>query len=879
MPALADSAQAVPDSAIDPLFSDWTTSTPGCAVGVSQDGKIVLERAYGMADLEHDVANRPDTIFEAGSVSKQFTAAAVLLLERDGKLSLDDPVRKYIPELPDYGAPITIREMLQHTSGLRDWGNVVDVAGWPRGTRVHTHAHVLDVLSRQSKLNFEPGTRWSYSNSGYNLAAILVSRVAGEPFAEFTRKRIFVPLGMTRTSWRDDYARVVKGRAIAYSESDGTYREDMPFENVHGNGGLLTTVGDLLRWNANFDDPEVGDADLVREMQASGKLANGSEFGYGMGLSIDRYKGLPEVRHSGTTASYRAYLSRFPDQNLSVAVLCNAGDSTPRQTLHAVADLYLRAALKADPAPKTVSLSSAELDAIAGLWRRTDRGDTFRIVRNGKALQRPDGVAVIALTRKRLTDREGNFVNLEGPGRGRLDIGDGSLVPIERVEPAKPTAAELETLAGRYSSSDAETTLTVRVRDGTLEITRRPDSVMPLIPLYADAFDSELGTIIFRRDGAGRVNGFSVVEDRVWDLRFQRQSPLADAKHILVYGDSNTWGWIPILRGIPTTRYPASERWPGVARAELGPGYDIVEEGLSGRTTDLADSTWPQVSGAGMDGSAYLSAAVASHLPLDLVIVMLGTNDLKAMFDRSPEQAAEGVRKLIELVGTTDGAVGTEYLPAKVLVLAPPPLVNTERFPAEVYAGAVDKSRKLAELFEAVARASDAEFLDVGAITAADGVDGLHLSAAAHERIGKAVAVKIRSILGEGPAAADEGPTIATLTAQADAWDKAIVRKDRAAVESNMAGDFRQIDGNGNLETKASFVEGIVSDKLTIDPYTVEDFEVRLYGDVALLSGRTRMTGRYEGKDFTSHYRYIDTYVRRDGAWKIVSVQITKIPQ
>ena len=320
--------------------------TPGCAVGVSEGGRILLERAYGMADLEHGVPNRPDTIFEAGSVSKQFTAAAVLLLARDGKLSLDDPVQKYIPELPDYAAPVTIRQMLHHTSGLRDWGSIEWIAGWPRGTRVYTHAHVLDVLARQRRLNFAPGTRWSYSNSGYNLAAILVSRVAGESFADFTRKRIFEPLGMTRTSWRDDFTRIVKDRAVAYAGSDGRYTQDMPFENVHGNGGLLTTVGDLLRWNENFVTPKVGDAGFIHLMQTSGILGTGRETGYAYGLALASYKGLAEVRHSGTTGSYRAYLSRFPENHLSVAVLCNAGDSMPRQALHAVADLYL------DDAPK-----------------------------------------------------------------------------------------------------------------------------------------------------------------------------------------------------------------------------------------------------------------------------------------------------------------------------------------------------------------------------------------------------------------------------------------------------------------------------------------------------------------------------------------------
>src|SRR6187399_3126653 len=209
-------APQAPEARIDAVFSKWTTETPGCAVGVSKDGKPVVQKAYGMADLEHDAPNRADTIFEAGSVSKQFTAAAVLLLAQEGKLSLDDPVRKYVPELPDYGAPLTIRHMLQHTSGLRDWGEIAGIAGWPRGERVYTHAHVLDIVSRQKALNFTPGTNWSYSNTGYNLSAIIVSRLSGQSFADFSRDRIFKPLGMTHTSWRDDYTRIVKHRAIAY---------------------------------------------------------------------------------------------------------------------------------------------------------------------------------------------------------------------------------------------------------------------------------------------------------------------------------------------------------------------------------------------------------------------------------------------------------------------------------------------------------------------------------------------------------------------------------------------------------------------------------------------------------------------------------------
>ena len=320
--AAAAQGAAGHEAEIDRIFAKWTDSTPGCAVGVSVAGKPALARAYGMADLEHGVANTADTIFESGSVAKQFTAAAVLLLARDGRLSLDDQVRKYIPELPDYGMPLTIRHMLTHTSGLRDWGSVAGIGGWPRGMRTYTQAHVLDIVSRQRALNFTPGTRYSYSNTGYNLAAILVSRVSGISFAEFTKRRIFEPLGMNRSSWRDDYARIVRNRAIAYAPQGDAFRQNMPFENAHGNGGMLTTVGDLLKWTTNFASPKVGDAAFVRQQIEPGRFSDGRAHGYAMGLQVGR-----AISHGGATAGYRTRLSLYPEQDVAVAVLCNAANA------------------------------------------------------------------------------------------------------------------------------------------------------------------------------------------------------------------------------------------------------------------------------------------------------------------------------------------------------------------------------------------------------------------------------------------------------------------------------------------------------------------------------------------------------------------------
>jgi len=523
-PAWRDQEQARSlDAAVDAVFAKWTRETPGCAVGVSAGRSPVLRRAYGMADLERAAPNTPDTIFEAGSVSKQFTAAAVLLLAREGRLSLDDPARKHVPELPDYGAPLTIRHMLTHTSGLRDWGSVAAIGGWPRTTRAYTHAHVLDIASRQRALNFRPGTRWSYSNTGYNLAAIIVSRVSGMSFAEFTRARIFAPLGMASTSWRDDHRRIVKGRALAYSEEGGRFEIEMPFEDVHGNGGLLTTVGDLLRWNDNFVEPTVGDAAFVREQQQPSRFGDGRAHDYALGLRLADYKGVREVGHSGSTAGYRAHLVRYPDRRVSVAVLCNTSSGRAGDDAHAVADLYLKDHLKMPPSAEVHKLSEAELETVQGLYRQIDTGAPMTVAVSADGLRIVDGPALVARRGRRFeAENGGRTLDLEADGRLRVTDRFGGVETFERVPPAAPTADALRVLAGTYRSDEAETTLTAVVENGGLALKRRPDAVINLTPVYADAFTGSIGFVRFHRDAAGRVREMSITQDRVWDLRLRR---------------------------------------------------------------------------------------------------------------------------------------------------------------------------------------------------------------------------------------------------------------------------------------------------------------------------------------------------------------------
>ena len=509
---------------VDGIFSKFSGDVPGCTLGVSSGGKVIVEKAYGMADLEHAVRNTPSTVFEAGSVSKQFTAAAILLLARDGKVSLDDLARKYVPELPDYGAPITLRHLLQHTSGLRDWGEVAAIAGWPRTTRVHTHAHVLDIVSRQRALNFAPGADWSYSNTGYNLAAIIVSRVSGQSFAEFTRDRIFQPLGMTSTSWRDDFTRVVPNRAIAYSGTPGAFRMNMPFENVHGNGGILTTVGDLLRWNENFVSPKVGDRAFVETQLQPGVFADGRAHDYAWGLVIGSYKGLPEISHGGATAGYRAYLARYPKQHVSVAVLCNAASANTAQYAHEVADLYLADDIKPSSAPTPYRTQEAQLKAAAGLYRHTITGDTLTVTVENSTLRVQPGGAVIPVSAGRFVSAGGAVtIEIENDGqRLRVANGNGTRATYERTAPFTPSETQLAEYVGVFSSDEAETTLTVAVDGKSLVMRRRPDSTATLRPVYADAFRSPQGLVRFHRDASGRVTEVSLVGGRVWDMRFRR---------------------------------------------------------------------------------------------------------------------------------------------------------------------------------------------------------------------------------------------------------------------------------------------------------------------------------------------------------------------
>ncbi|HEY8389171.1 MAG TPA: serine hydrolase domain-containing protein [Parasegetibacter sp.] len=377
---------------LDSLFIHWNTSTPGGSLSISRGGKIIYHKTGGMADLEHHIAISDETLFEAGSVSKQFTATAILMLAEEGKLSLDDDVRKYIPQLPDYGSKITIKHLLWHTSGLKDWGSVAVIGGWPRTTRAYTQDHAREIIYRQKTLNFPPGTEYSYSNSNYTLLTTLVEIISGESFASFTKKRILDPVGMKRSQWRDDFRKIVPNRSVAYEKERGEYKQNMPFEYTHGHSALLTTTQELLTWLQYWSTGKFGES-LLKLRETQGITNDGKTIDYALGaVRITKVNGYREVSHSGATAGYRAWLAYYPEKDLSVAYLSNDGSTTPTSAMgKKVAEIFLGKEIATntkdpDPKPQPFVPESATLKSYEGKYFSEEADAYFTVQVKGNSL-------------------------------------------------------------------------------------------------------------------------------------------------------------------------------------------------------------------------------------------------------------------------------------------------------------------------------------------------------------------------------------------------------------------------------------------------------------------------------------------------------------
>lgn len=510
---------------VDQVFAAYDKpDSPGCALGVVRDGEFIYKKGYGTASLELGVPITPQSVFYMGSVSKQFTAASVVLAAEQGFLSLDDDIRKFVPELPSYGKPITLREMLHHTSGFRDVLGLLLLAG-RNFEDIHPTAELLDLLSRQKALNYQPGEEFLYSNTNYFLMSVVIHRATGKTLTQFADENIFKPLGMTHTRFYEDHTVVVPGRIPAYQPLSGGFRIDWStnFDKV-GDGGLLSSVDDLLLWDRNFYDNKLGKGTLLKEMQTQGVLNNGKQIEYALGLFISKYRGLPIVEHGGALFGYRTELLRFPQQKFSVIMLCNLGTSNPSSLSYKVADLYLSAQLSPEPAASAAA--SVDAQPFAGWYRNVDSHSVLEITASKEGvgafgtLFKPRDATHFAVTPgpEIVFDRQPN-----SGMRLTLSFKDASPQIFERYEPLKASAEKFTQYIGEYTSAELQATYRFAVKDGQLTLATNWRDPAVLESTVVDEFQGPFGTaIVFRRDAAGHVTGCELFAGRVRHIAFTK---------------------------------------------------------------------------------------------------------------------------------------------------------------------------------------------------------------------------------------------------------------------------------------------------------------------------------------------------------------------
>jgi len=524
-------------AAIDSVFAQYDhTNTPGCAIGVYREGQIVYSRGYGMAELNQRIAITPQTVFYIGSTSKQFTAFAIALLAEQGRISLDDPVRKYVPELPAVADRVTIRQLIHHTSGLRDYLNLWGVSGRTFADEVPEEL-VLDLLAKQPALEFESGSRWAYSNSGYFLLAVILKRASGKTLREFAQTEMFEPLGMAHTHFHDDNTMIVPHRAEGYQPSaNGGFQIVRTSYALVGDGGLLTTIDDMARWDANAFANRLGTGGqrLIELVRTPGRLNDGTRLEYGFGLFVGTYRGLPTIEHGGSFIGFRADLLQFPSERLSFAVLCNDYTATPDRLAQRLADLYLADRMEVAAglqSSKVVTVSQPVLDRWVGRYelvpgwlatiRRDDDGLTLALGWSNPSKltaladsvfvasgfpdtlmfgQKPNGTVTVMVKALRMTE------------------------PAPRL-PAPPvlTTTKLAEYAGRYNSAELDTWFTFQVRKDTLRFRPRYGPSIWLEPILPDVFTGQ-GRMTFERDAKGRVTGFRWSTAGLTGIRFVRDS-------------------------------------------------------------------------------------------------------------------------------------------------------------------------------------------------------------------------------------------------------------------------------------------------------------------------------------------------------------------
>ncbi|MET0754465.1 MAG: serine hydrolase domain-containing protein [Pyrinomonadaceae bacterium] len=551
MPAKLSPSDEEAAKKVDAFLAQWDKNDmPGCAVGVIKDGKLVYKRAFGMANLDYDVPNTPTTLFNLASASKPFTAMSIALLAQQGKLSLDDDIRKYLPEIPKYAETITIRHLLHHTSGIREYQALIFFGGQSPDNALSDKT-VLNMLARQKNLSFKPGSKHQYSNSNYHLLGIIVGRVSGKSLRAFAEENIFKPLGMKNTMFFDNRFEVVKNRASGYRVgSDKSIRARSSLFDLVGGGGVLTTIEDLYLWAQNFYEPKIGNKELIAQMTTPGTLTGGEKMDYAFGVWRQQYKGLTVIKHSGNMTGFRAQIVSFPEQKFTVIALSNNSAIYPSEIVQKLADIYLEGQLKPDvpsqkkveeTLPQAIALPEKEAQRYAGIYASSESGAIFKLsLKDGKLinsglLRNETPLTAIA---------ENRFVMIAGADKYELIPVFNKSGAISEIKlttngvrpdvfvPVKPpldSSQQLSEYAGTYYSEEFDADYKILLKGNNLVLQIGENFEAPLAAAYADVFTTAGGQINlpFTRDDKGKITGFvfnsNADEREVKGITFKRQ--------------------------------------------------------------------------------------------------------------------------------------------------------------------------------------------------------------------------------------------------------------------------------------------------------------------------------------------------------------------
>jgi len=512
---------------IDRVFSEWDkTNSPGCELAVLKNGKVIYTRGYGMSNLEYSIAIAPASIFHVASISKQFTGACIQRLALEGRLSLNDDVRKWIPEVPDFGYTITLGNLLHHTSGLRDQWDLQALAGWRDGDLI-TEDDVMEMLQRQQGLNFRPGDEYLYCNTGYTLLGVVVKRVTGVSLRRYADSVFFQPLGMTSTHFHSDHSEVVLNRTSAYVRDGGRWAISIPVFDTYGATSLFTTVGDLAKWDENFYTAAVGGRAFIDAMLQPGTFNNGAVQNYASGLVLGEYKGRRTVEHAGADAGYRANFLRFPEEHFSVIVLANLGDINPANRCRQVADLFLPPVGGRDTGPDIV-VDTAK----AGRWV----GDYFDPVTKARMKVEVNGATLVnsgllSINGNLLRAMSDSVYSFNGTDYRFHTAGDKTTLvlrsagvqdrTLEKVKKVTVSLKGLEEFVGTYYSKELGVKYSVFMKDYTLRVKTPRYEAAELMPFTRDVFTGPF-VVEVERDKKGKVMGFLVSTGRSRNIRFEK---------------------------------------------------------------------------------------------------------------------------------------------------------------------------------------------------------------------------------------------------------------------------------------------------------------------------------------------------------------------